>query len=479
MARLNLSIFGAHTLTAFGHSIEPSRLDALFAQLVIKVMNNSSEFSREGSKEIVNEIREKDGRKPLNELGAKILEGMDRNLSYSKISEELEKDNLIYEEGHCRAVGAKILRELGECISEKVHKNNYKQVLMRHRQKQAPVDPYFYIERPGVDLRCKEEIEKFGALILLKSPKGMGKTLSSGKLLEYAKQHGYETARLDLNSADRSVLADANTFLYWLCVQCLKNLVDDVKSSELQSQINECWQEPARPRDNCSSYFQNYLLSNIKCPLVVCIDSFEVLFEFSDTCSVVFPLLRSWHEASKSSDRVGTIWRKLRVVLVYSTESYPKLKDVDESPFNVGVPIELTDFDLSEVTAIARQYELDEQLGKNGLQQLMKLLGGHPNLINQALISLKHKETTLEEFLSRAPTRKGIYRNYLNNQLLVLEKNPHLKSAYREVLIANKPVRLDPVVGFKLYGMGLVTFADDDCVPRYELHRQYFFKHLE
>ena len=218
----------------------------------------------------------------------------------------------------------------------------------------------------------------------------MGKTSLLGKLLDYARQQGYQTAKLDLGRADSNALTNLNTFLQWLCVKVSKNLDEVFDSLEVQSKVEEYWQDITVPKDNCDNYFQDYLLSNIKCPLVLAIDNCEILFKYPDIFSKFFPLLRAWHENAKQGDRVGKIWRKLRVVLVYSTESYPEL-DTNHSPFNVGV---------------------------------------------------------------------------------------HLKSAYREVVMTNEPVRLDTEVAFKLHSIGLAKFSRNGCIPRYEIYRKYFSVHL-
>lgn len=164
--------------------------------------------------------------------------------------------------------------------------------------------------------------------------------------------------------------------------------------------------------------------------------------------------------------------------MVCSTQAYPNLPD-NYSPFNVGVSVKLLDFNLSEVTTFAKHYELDQQLGEDGLRRLMGLVGGHPELINQALSSLKHQQTTLEKLLTLAPTEEGIYSNHLRKLLSILQKNPRLESAYKEVLMANESVRLDTEVGFKLDSIGLVKYSSHDCSSRYDLHRQYFSERLE
>ena len=477
-------------------------------------MNDKSELSWEEVKRLVNEISKNVNKVYLSDSQTKILRAAYDGIRYSRIEKSLDTDaeqinaenDNFYTEDHCKKVGKGIWDMLTQELGENVSKKNFVQPLGRYKERQdnekkaslpeamptltkenknietlevqrAPIDPYFYIERRNVESLCYETIKQPGSLTRLTSAQGMGKTWLLGKSYEYAEQQGYKTVKLDLNLADKNTLTDSNTFLYWFCVQVSNDLSDIFPSLELQSKIKECWQNRTTGKENCNRYIK-YLLSNSECPIVIGIDNCGLLIEFYDTYEEFFSLLRSWHDSSKQSDRVGNIWKKLRVILVCSTQAYPNLPN-NYSPFNVGVSIKLLDFNLSEVTTFAKHYELDQQLGENGLRRLMGLVGGHPELINQALSSLKHQQTTLEKFLTLSSTEEGIYSNRLRKLLSILQKNPQLKSAYREVLMAKEPVRLDPEVGFKLDSLGLVKYSSHDCSSRYDLYRQYFSVHLE
>lgn len=258
--------------------------------------------------------------------------------------------------------------------------------------------------------------------------------------------------------------------------------VDVSDSLGLEAKVDDYWQDIYGLNKNCTRYFQKYLLSVIESPLVFAIDDFERLFAYPEIFSQFCLLLRGWYETAKQRDRVGNIWRKLRLVVVHSTEVYPSL-DTNHSPFNVGLPIELPEFNQQQVETLALQYELDG-LGEDGLSKLMKLVGGHPHLIQQAITSLssanlKTQQMTLDRLLAIAPTEQGIFSDHLRQQLWNLQHNPQLKEAYHKVVMANEPVRLDAEVGFKLHSLGLVKLSGNDCVPSCNLYRQYFSVRLE
>jgi hypothetical protein len=327
-----------------------------------------------------------------------------------------------------------------------------------------------YVERPPIEEKCYRTILQPGALIRLKAPQRMGKTLLLEKLLDYARQQGYRTAKLDLKLADNSVLTNLKAFLQWLCVD-----VSDIL--ELEPKLTDYWQDSMGLNTSCTRYFQKYLLSNIDAPLVFAIDNFERLFKCENIFSEFCLLLRSWYETAKQGDRMGKIWKKLRLVVVNSTEVYPTL-DTNRSPFNVGLAIELPEFNKSQAREMAQLYEINGQLGEDGLSQLMGLVGGHPYLVQSAIANIKSQEISLEELLTLAPTEEGIFSHHLRQQLKCLQDDSQLESAYKEVVIANEPVQFNPEITFKLHSLGLVKIHRNDCIPSCDLYRQYFSARL-
>ncbi|MCJ8281786.1 MAG: AAA-like domain-containing protein, partial [Rivularia sp. ALOHA_DT_140] len=281
-----------------------------------------------------------------------------------------------------------------------------------------------------------------------------------------ARQQGYQTAKLDLKLADKSVLTDLKTFLQWLY-----SYVADV--FEKPPNLDEYWQDVLGLNNSCTRYFQKYLLAKSDNPLVLAIDNFERLFTckniFSDFCL----LLRNWYETAKQSDRMGKIWKKLRLVVVNSTEVYPIL-DINRSPFNVGLAIELPDFTQNQVEEMVSKYQLNSLLGEEGIIQLTTLLGGHPYLIQEAISSFKAQEMSLESLLNIAPTEEGIFSYHLGQLLESLQANSQLETAYKQVVTASEAVQLNPEITFKLHSLGLVKIVGNHCVFSCDLYRNYF-----
>jgi AAA-like domain/CHAT domain len=324
-----------------------------------------------------------------------------------------------------------------------------------------------YLERPEVETKCYETIVGPGGLLRIKGPQKMGKSLLLENVLCHGRRENYQTAKLDLNLADSSILKSYKDFLQWLCV-------DVSESLELEAKIDDYWKEMYGLNKGCTRYFQKYLLPSIDSPLVFAIDNFERLLEYPTIFSEFCGLLRNWYETTKQGDRVGNIWKKMRLVVVHSTEKYPDL-DINHSPFNVGVPVELSEFTLQQVETIAKGYELNGKVGEDGVNQIYQLLGGHPFLIQEAFSYLKGEEdVAVDELLNIAATEQGPFSDHLRQQLWSLQHNPMLEDGYRKVVMANEPVQLATEVGFKLHSLGLVKLSGNNCVSSRDLYTRYF-----
>ncbi len=327
----------------------------------------------------------------------------------------------------------------------------------------VPLDSPFYLERAPMEEQVNQEIRKPGALIRIKAPREMGKTSMLVRILDYAKRLGYRTVSLNFEQVDQAILSDLNQFLRWLCANATRQL-------RLKPKLDEYWDEDLGSKISCTSYIEDYLLESIDTPLVLALDEVSQIFEHPQVTKDFFPLVRSWYEEAKTLP----IWEKLRLVVVHSTEIYVPLQ-LNQSPFNVGLPIQLDDFNLEEVQQLAQRYGLFWADGEEA-RQLMSVVGGHPALVNLALYHLSHREITLSQLLETSPTAIGIYFHHLQRHRATLEKQPELAQALDTVLNATEPVPLDPILAYKLSSMGVIKQSGDKVRPSCDLYRQYYLK---
>ena len=331
----------------------------------------------------------------------------------------------------------------------------------------VPLDSTFYIERPPIEQLIYQEISKPGSVIRIKAPKHMGKSSLLVRLIDYAKRSGYDTVYLDFLQADEEIFTSLDKILRWFCANVSRQL-------QLKPMLDDYWDEEIGSKVSCTIYFQGYLLSQIDSPLVLALNEVNRLFEYPKIAQEFLTLLRSWHEEAKQNH----IFQKLRLVVVHSTEVYITL-NIKQSPFNVGLPIQLPEFTSEQVLSLARRHGLNWTDGnvetRNFASLLMAMVGGHPYLVRLALYHLVNSDQkSLDQLLQEAPTITGIYHNYLQSHLATLQKNPELATALKKVITAQDGVQLDHILAYKLESMGLVKLDGNQCTLSCELYRKYF-----
>ncbi|HEY9703460.1 MAG TPA: AAA-like domain-containing protein, partial [Allocoleopsis sp.] len=155
-------------------------------------------------------------------------------------------------------------------------------------------------------------------------------------------------------------------------------------------------------------------------------------------------------------------------------EDYAKLP-INESPFNVGLNVELPDFNLNLIKDLAKRYDQSE----NVADSLYQLLGGHPYLTHLALYNLAYQYLTLDDLLNYAATDEGIYRNHLHHYLMIVRENPDLKSALQQVINSDRPIILEKTIADKLKSLGLIKSEGNLYKISCQVYQQYFAFHLQ
>jgi hypothetical protein len=275
------------------------------------------------------------------------------------------------------------------------------------------LDSEFYVERPSIESRCYEEVMRPGALIRIKAASQMGKTSLMVRILAHAKQHSAEgaekvhTVALSLQRVDKDIFTNLDRFLRWFCAAVTRKL-------QLSHQVDEYWSSTFGSKGNCTSYFEDCILPEINGVLVLALDQVDEVFLHPKIADDFFPLLRSWYEEAAYGDSGNPLWRNLRLIIVHSTEVYIPL-DINKSPFNVGLAIELKEFSAHQVFDLAQRYGLN--LSTSELTDIMQLVAGHPFLVQQALYHLAQQDLTLNQLIQSATTDAGLYRNHLHRHL--------------------------------------------------------------
>jgi hypothetical protein len=94
---------------------------------------------------------------------------------------------------------------------------------------------------------------------------------------------------LSFQIADSVVFGDLDRFLRWFSASVGRRL-------KLANRLGDYWDEVFGSKDNCTAYFEEYILPNLTQPLVLCLDEVDMVFQHESIAADFFGLLRNWHE---------------------------------------------------------------------------------------------------------------------------------------------------------------------------------------
>lgn len=398
--------------------------------------------------------------------------------SYAEIAESHG-----YDHDYIRRVGSGLWRELSRRLGVEVTKRNLPEivgglvpnVMLAADDKppfpggpMAPGSP-FYMIPPELD-QAFGEIEQPGGLVRIKAPAKTGKTSAALQLLERAGRSGLATVFVDLTRVENDGLADIDRFLRWLSASIGNSL-------GLETRIDDYWSDQIGCKVSCAHYLEDHILGSLEAPVLIVLDGVERLFEHPLVASEFLPFVRSCFEEARHRPEMG----RIRWVLAYSTEVYVPI-DVRHSPFNVGFPLSLPDFDVATVQRLAQAYGLnwDTPLCTRHAQLLAEEVNGHPFLVQRTLYELAVAAAranapllTLDRILEASGPPDGIFSAHLERLLAILEERPELSSILVSI-INGSPDCSNPVGIYKLEALGLVHRTAVGVEMRCSIYDRFF-----
>jgi hypothetical protein len=445
-------------------------------------MNLESELGWEVVRSLADEAVFKATGHHLKDLEIAVLYGSWQRKGYEEIAESLNLSVTYI----TRDIGSNLWKQISEGLGVSVSKTNFREPMKRIWEQQSlsppsasrvelrvpdgsiELDSPFYMERPPIEAECYKRVLQPSSLIRIRSPRRMGKTSLFNRILAQASNNRCATVRINLQQAEKSKFANIDTFLRWLCTNVSRQL-------QQEPQLDNYWDEDIGSIVSSTVYVEEHLLKMLEQTdhnLVLGLDEIDWIFHYPEVAPELLALLRSWHEEANAKP----IWKRLRLVIAHSTEIYISL-NIDRSPFNVGLPIQLPEFNQQQVERLAQLHGLN-WINSEAIEDLMAMIGGHPYLVRVALYHLACQADTLDHFLQEAPTHAGVYQEHLRGQLSDLRRQPDLLEALRVVVTANDLVQLECRQGYQLESMGLVKFDKNRVKPRCELYQRYFADQL-
>jgi hypothetical protein len=299
--------------------------------------------------------------------------------------------------------------------------------------------------------------------VLAKGARQVGKSSLLARALQQARESGATVVLTDFQSLNADTLVTADSLLRFLAEKIAYQLNLDFPS--------DTWKQSTGPNMNFENYLRRRVLPNTK-TLVWGLDEVDRLFAYPYSGDI-FGLFRSWHNL-RSLEPAGP-WGGFTLAFAYATEAHLFIKDLNQSPFNVGTRLSLQDFTLAQVIELNERRE--SPLPNEAISGFFSLLGGHPYLVQCGLYKMAHNNLEWATIQTLADRDEGPFGDHLQHMFTSLQRDPGLCEVVRTVL--RREHKVTPSEFYRLRSAGVLAGdSPQEANLRCELYARYLRKKL-
>ncbi|AIE85542.1 AAA-like domain-containing protein [Fimbriimonas ginsengisoli] len=303
------------------------------------------------------------------------------------------------------------------------------------------------------------------SIVLVKGPRQIGKTSLIGRGALLVEELGWRQASTDFQTLSASQFFYEDQFARLLAAML-------ARQTGFKYDFAGEWLEVFGPSVNLDNFLRA-LLEDSEKPFVWFLDEADRVFS-APFSGDFFGLVRSWHNA-RARDPKGP-WSRFTVVIGYATEARLFIRDLNQSPFNVGRQISLRNF------TVEQTMDLNEKYGKpverrSDIEALQFLLDGQPFLTRRALEVLASKKLTFGALLETADQDDGPFGDHLKRMLIAVSHVPSVLAAVRSSLAMLPPAEADGVE--RLIAAGVLKETPGQGVDlACDLYARYLARHV-
>jgi hypothetical protein len=248
-----------------------------------------------------------------------------------------------------------------------------------------PVDSPFYIARTA-DTHATSQLLSQQPTLALRGDRQSGKSSLLVRLRHQARARGWRSCYLNFQNLDAASFDSSEELFRGLARMTVDELGSDADP-------DDAWSTRRGAKANWTRFMRRQVLDPTV-PMLLLFDEVDLVFDFENCRHDFFSMLRVWHN-KRAEDLQGT-WRRLGLVIAHTIDPGQWLDNVTESPFNVGLRLELEDFDAAAVAELDKRHGLP--LGDEARRaRFLEIVGGHPFTVRKALYKLVTEACSLDE----------------------------------------------------------------------------------
>lgn len=326
------------------------------------------------------------------------------------------------------------------------------------------VESKCYVSRRG-DEQVLNEMRRSRVMITVQGPRQIGKTSLIMRAFINARQldNNLQASFIDFQAMPPEQLKSLNSI--WRAMAM--NIGEQIQL--LNWHENE-WKSELSHDRNFTSFLESYVFKASTSPLVLCLDEVDKIFN-SPIKTEFFASIRAFYNRG-AYDRS---WRKIYWLLSTSTEPSFFIEDLTQSPFNIGLKVELGQFTPNEIDELGNH--LNTNINSKLRNRIIRYTGGQPFLVHTILYHLRQNPESKEELFNAETAGGGIFRQHLHRYLMQFQREEKLAQAMRTVI--NGRGCSNAKLAIRLESAGLARHDKQErLIPFCELYSDFFKSHL-
>ncbi len=268
----------------------------------------------------------------------------------------------------------------------------------------------FYVARECDD-QVLSALSEGENTILIHGARQVGKTSLVARVVQQQRAKGSTIVVSDFQVLTKSQIENTESFY--------KGLVGGFATQLGKvDQLQDSWSEWLGPNMNLENAARS-VLESTPGSITWVMDEVDRIFdrEYTDD---FFGLIRSWH--NRTALEPDGPFSRLSIVIAYATEAHLFIKDINQSPFNIGQKVAVRDFTSSEISELASRYEV--RLSPEQSRQLNLLTNGHPYLTRRVLDLMVNEGESLDQICENSPEPEGPFGDHLRRLGEVVKLDP-------------------------------------------------------
>jgi len=222
--------------------------------------------------------------------------------------------------------------------------------------------------------------------------------------------------------------------------------------------------------ENISQFLEGYVFEQNERPLLICLDEVNRVFTTSIK-SEFFGSIRVFYNRGA----LDPMWKNVKWLLATSSEPAFFIEDGDQSPFNIGLQVDLDTFTIEELAIFARRHGLS--FGTPELEAIINYCGGRPYLVHILFYHLVRRSHSLDQLFNTQTAGNGVFRSHLWHYMKQFQKEPELAHTMKKVIAGEGCDSL--ILEERLESAGLVRRdKNQKIVSLCRLYSEYFGQEL-